>query len=138
MQDLQSAGRIGHIGLSEVSTGQLAEARRTVDIASVQNRYNVLDREHEPVLQACAAAGIAFLPWRPVHPAVASAEITTVATELGASAAQVSLAWLLARSPVMLPIPGTASLAHLEQNVTAADLELSPGQMARLDRLRSG
>ena len=101
----------------------------------MQNRFNVLDREHEPVLAACAAAGIAFLPWRPVHPAVASTEVAAVAAELGATAAQVSLAWLLARSPVVLPIPGTTTIDHLEQNVAATALELSPGQRARLDRL---
>ncbi len=135
LRDLQAAGKIRHIGLSEVSTAQLAEARRIIDVASVQNRYNVLDREHEPVLAACAEAGIAFLPWRPVLPAVASAEIAAVAAEAGATAAQVSLAWLLARSPVVLPIPGTTTIEHLEQNVAATALELSPGQRARLDRL---
>jgi aryl-alcohol dehydrogenase-like predicted oxidoreductase len=135
LRDLRVDGKIRHIGLSEVSTDQLAEARRTIDVASVQNRYNVLDREHEPVLEDCAEAGIAFLPWRPVHPAVASTEIAAVAAELGATAAQVSLAWLLARSPVVLPIPGTTTIDHLEQNVAATAVELSPAQRARLDRL---
>jgi pyridoxine 4-dehydrogenase len=87
------------------------------------------------VLDACAVAGIAFLPWRPVHPAAsaATAEIAAVAAELDATAAQVALAWLLARSPVVLPIPGTASLAHLEENVAAADLQLTSAHLERLD-----
>ncbi|MEU8234184.1 aldo/keto reductase [Actinoplanes sp. NPDC048967] len=138
LREMQVAGKIGHIGLSEVTVGQLTEARRIVDVVSVQNRYNLLDREHEPVLEACAAAGIAFLPWRPVHPAVSAVTsgITAVAAELGATAAQVSLAWLLARAPVVLPIPGTASLAHLAENVAAAGLELTGEHLRRLDARR--
>ncbi|MEU8610740.1 aldo/keto reductase [Actinoplanes sp. NPDC048791] len=135
LREMQAAGKIGHIGLSEVTVGQLTEARRIVDVVSVQNRYNLLDREHEPVLESCAAAGIAFLAWRPVHPAVSAVTtgITAVAAELGATAAQVSLAWLLARAPVVLPIPGTASLAHLAENVAAAELELTGEHLRRLD-----
>lgn len=138
LRDLQTEGKIGHIGLSEVTVDELAEARKTVDVVSVQNRYSMLDREHESVLDACEAAGIAFLPWRPVHPSVVSGltEITAVATEAGATPAQVSLAWLLRRSPVMLPIPGTGSLAHVEENVAAADLRLSEEQWQRLDRIQ--
>ncbi|MFI6785682.1 aldo/keto reductase [Nonomuraea sp. NPDC050383] len=137
LRELQVAGKIGHIGLSEVTVAELEEARQIIDVASVQNRYNVLDREHEAVLDACAAAGIAFLPWRPIHPAVskATAEIAAVAAELGATAAQVSLAWLLHRSPVMLPIPGTGTIGHLEENVGAANLRLSDDQCRRLDRI---
>ncbi|MFF5247902.1 aldo/keto reductase [Streptosporangium sp. NPDC000095] len=136
--DLRADGKIGHIGLSEVTVAELDQARRIVDIAGVQNRYNILDREHEAVLDACTAAGIAFLPWRPVHPAASepTGEIAAVATELGATAAQVALAWLLDRSPVMLPIPGTASIEHLEQNVAAASLRLSDDQRSRLDAIR--
>ncbi|MFD4478878.1 MULTISPECIES: aldo/keto reductase [unclassified Streptomyces] len=137
LREFQLDGRIGHIGLSEVTVDELDEARRIVDVASVQNRYSLLDREHEAVLDACDAAGIAFLPWRPVHPAAsaATAEISAVAAELDATAAQVALAWLLDRSPVVLPIPGTASLDHLAENVAAADLRLSAGQRERLDRI---
>ncbi|MFI0405888.1 aldo/keto reductase [Actinomadura sp. 3N508] len=137
LRELQVQGKIGHIGLSEVTVEQLAQAREIVDVVSVQNRYSVLDREHEGVLDACAAAGIAFLPWRPVHPAASggAAEIAAVAAESGATAAQVALAWLLDRSPVMLPIPGTGSIVHLEENVAAADLRLSDDQLRRLDRL---
>ncbi|MCX4908560.1 aldo/keto reductase [Streptomyces sp. NBC_00878] len=137
LRELRDAGKVGRIGLSEVSVDELNRAREVVDIASVQNRYNVLDREHEPVLDACAAAGIAFLPWRTVAWGSSgdTAEIATVANELGATPTQVVLAWLLGHSPVMLPIPGTARLAHLEENVAAGGLRLSPGQRARLDGL---
>ncbi|MEU4704068.1 aldo/keto reductase [Nonomuraea dietziae] len=140
LRELQVQGKIGHIGLSEVTVAELEQARQIIDVASVQNRYNLLDREHEAVLDACAAAGIAFLPWRPVHPAVttATAEVAAVAAELGATAAQVSLAWLLDRSPVVLPIPGTASIGHLQENVAAASLRLSADQWRRLDRIQPG
>jgi pyridoxine 4-dehydrogenase len=139
LRDLQVAGKVGRIGLSEVTVDELARARKLVEIVSVQNRYSVLDREHEPVLRACADAGIAFLPWRPVAPAAAGAAgIADVATELGATAAQVALAWLLGHSPVLLPIPGTGRIAHLEENVAAAELRLSREQRERLDALGTG
>ena len=137
LRELQREGKIGHIGLSEVTTVQLAEARQSAEIASVQNRYNLLDREYEPVLEACEATGIAFLPWRPVAAEADSDQasvLAAIATELGATAPQVLLAWLLARSPVVLPIPGTGSLAHLEENLAAADLRLTDSQQQRLDR----
>jgi pyridoxine 4-dehydrogenase len=135
LRELQVQGKIGHIGLSEVTTAELERARRVVEVASVQNRYSVLDREHEAVLDACTAAGTAFLPWRPVHPAVSdpAGEIAAVAAELDATAAQVSLAWLLHRSPVVLPIPGTSSAEHLAENVAAATIALSEDQLRRLD-----
>lgn len=143
--ELQAAGKIDHIGLSEVTVEELDEARKYADIASVQNRYSVLYRESEPVLAACEAAGIAFLPWRPVAEATpgelpgaaaeAAGELTTVAKELNATAAQVSLAWLLAHSPVILPIPGTGSLGHLTENMAAAALPLTPEQHRRLAEL---
>ncbi|MFB4312020.1 aldo/keto reductase [Actinomadura sp. GTD37] len=136
LRDLRDEGKIGHIGLSEVTVAQLERAREIVDIASVQNRYNLLDREHEAVLDACTAAGIAFLPWRPVLPATTAGEIAAVAAEAGATAAQVALAWLLGRSPVVLPIPGTSSIEHLEENAAAASLRLSDGQRSRLDTVR--
>ncbi|MGW1777970.1 aldo/keto reductase [Streptomyces sp. NPDC002143] len=137
LHELRQEGKIGHIGLSEVTAAQLAEARRTAEIASVQNRYNLFDREYEPVLEACEAAGIAFLPWRPVAAATTgpASELDAVATELGATAPQVLLAWLLARSPVLLPIPGTASLTHLKENLAAADLRLDESRRRRLDRM---
>jgi aryl-alcohol dehydrogenase-like predicted oxidoreductase len=133
-------GLVGRIGLSEVTAAEPAQAREIVDIVSVQNRYNLLDREHEPVHDACAAAGIAFLPWRPVAwgKAGAKAEIAAVAADLGATPTQVALAWLLHRSPVVLPIPGTARIEHLEENLAAADLDLTPAHRDRLDRLAGG
>ncbi len=134
--ELRSEGKIGRIGLSEVTVAELAEARSIVDIASVQNRYNLLDREYEPVLKACEAADIAFLPWRPLAPGAADKEpeIAAVASELEATPTQVALAWLLAHSPVMVPIPGTASPGHLKENVAAADIELTRDQYDRLNR----
>ncbi|MFF5965000.1 aldo/keto reductase [Streptomyces collinus] len=137
LRELQTEGLVGRIGLSEVTVEELERARELVDVVSVQNRYNLLDREHEPVLDACAAAGIAFLPWRPVAwgKTGAEREIAAVAAELGATPTQVSLAWLLDRAPVVLPIPGTARTGHLEENLAAADLELTSAQRARLDRL---
>ncbi|WET77469.1 aldo/keto reductase [Amycolatopsis sp. QT-25] len=137
LRDLRDEGKIGRIGLSEVTVDELARAREIVDIASVQNRYSLLDRSHEAVLDACDAAGIAFLPWRPVLGAASEAGsgLTAVAAELGVTTAQVGLAWLLARSPVILPIPGTASIAHLEENFAAAKVELSGEQLERLTKV---
>ncbi|MFF0105256.1 aldo/keto reductase [Streptomyces hirsutus] len=137
LRDLRTEGKIGRIGLSEVTVDELGRAREIVDIASVQNRYSLLDREYEPVLAACEAAGIAFLPWRPVAwgEAGATAGIAAVAAELDATPTQVALAWLLGHSPVLLPIPGTARIDHLEENVAAERLELTPAHRERLDRL---
>ncbi|MFI6276501.1 aldo/keto reductase [Streptomyces sp. NPDC050988] len=137
LRDLRDEGKVGRIGLSEVTVDELDQARQIVDIASVQNRYNLLDREHEPVLDACAAAGIAFLPWRTVAWGSSGdeAEIAAIAAELDATPTQVALAWLLGHSPVILPIPGTGRLSHLEENVAAGGLRLSPGQRVRLDAL---
>ncbi|MEU7511750.1 aldo/keto reductase [Streptomyces sp. NPDC042898] len=133
LRELQEEGKVGRIGLSEVTVDELARAREIVDVASVQNRYSLFGREHEPVLAACEAAGIAFLPWRPVAGGAPTAELDAVAAELGATPAQVSLAWLLDRSPVVLPIPGTGRIGHLEENVAAAGLELTTAQRERLD-----
>ena len=101
----------------------------------MQNRYNLLDREHEPVLAVCERAGIAFLPWRPVAAGGSGARraVAAVASEIGVTATQVALAWLLERSPVVLPIPGTARVDHLAENVAAARIRLTPEQMARLE-----
>ncbi|MFF1418653.1 aldo/keto reductase [Streptomyces sp. NPDC058280] len=136
LADLRTEGKIGRIGLSEVGVAELTQAQKIVDIATVQNRYNVLDREHEPVLAACEAAGIAFLPWRPVAwgKSGAKAEVAAVAAELDATPTQIALAWLLGRSPVILPIPGTARIDHLEENLAAERLHLSPAHRDRLDR----
>jgi pyridoxine 4-dehydrogenase len=135
LRELRDAGKINLIGLSEVTVDQLAQARDIAAIASVQNRYNTLDREHEPVLEACERAGIAFLPWRPVAAGTAGTDavFAAVAAETGATATQVALAWLLRRSPVMLPIPGTARIAHLEENLAAGTIQLTDAQFSALD-----
>ncbi|MCX4513851.1 aldo/keto reductase [Streptomyces sp. NBC_01619] len=137
LRDLRAEGRIGLIGLSEITVDELDQAREIVDVASVQNRYNLLDREHDPVLAACEAAGVAFLPWRPVAwgKSGAMAEVAAVAAELDATPTQVALAWLLDRSPVVLPIPGTARIDHLEENLAAERLQLTEAHRDRLDRL---
>ncbi|MFF3286948.1 aldo/keto reductase [Streptomyces sp. NPDC003023] len=137
LRDLRAEGKIGRIGLSEITVAELDQARRIVDIASVQNRYSMLDREHEPVLAACRTAGIAFLPWRPVAwgKSGTTAEVAAVAAEAGATPTQVALAWLLGHSPVILPIPGTSRVDHLEENLAAENLRLTPLHRERLDRL---
>jgi pyridoxine 4-dehydrogenase len=137
LRELQTEGKVGRIGLSEVTTAELEQAREIIEVVSVQNRYNVLDREHEPVLAACEAAGIAFLPWRPVAWGTSGerAEIAAVATELDVSPTQVTLAWLLGHSPAILPIPGTARIDHLEENLAAEHLQLPSSHRDRLDRL---
>ncbi|MFE0760307.1 aldo/keto reductase [Streptomyces smyrnaeus] len=137
LRDLRTEGKIGRIGLSEVTVDELDQAREIVDVASVQNRYNLLDREHEPVLAVCEAAGIAFLPWRPVAwgDSGTETEVAAVAADVGATPTQVALAWLLGHSPVVLPIPGTARIDHLEENLAAECLELAPVHRDRLDRL---
>jgi pyridoxine 4-dehydrogenase len=127
LADFQREGKVRHVGLSNVTVKQLEQARRIVPIVSVQNRYNIGDRHSEDVLKACERLGIAFLPWYPLGDGAAlrSAKVKAVAQKLGATPAQVAIAWLLKKSPLMLPIPGTGSLAHLEENMKAAALELS-------------
>jgi pyridoxine 4-dehydrogenase len=134
LAELQRAGKIRHFGVSNVSVAQLEQARRIAPIVSVQNRYNLGDRDSEDVLAACERLGIAFLPWYPLGAAelLRSAKLKKVAARRAASLAQVALAWLLARSPATLPIPGTASLEHLEENVRAAALRLSAEDLAAL------
>jgi len=134
MVELQGEGKIRMIGVSNVGVDELARARAVGEIVSVQNRYNLSDRESEDVLVVCERAGIAFLPWFPIGAgALAGAsELQAVADAHGATAAQVAIAWLLQRSPVMLPIPGTSSIPHLEQNVAAAGLRLSAEEVGRL------
>jgi pyridoxine 4-dehydrogenase len=138
LRALQQEGLVRHIGLSEVGVEQIEQARRIAGIVSVQNRYNLADREHEPVLDHCEREGIGFIPWFPLGTgrlARPGSPLQTMADELGATPAQLALAWLLQRSPVMLPIPGTRSVAHLEENVAAATLRLSPEQVDQLSRL---
>lgn len=135
LAELRAEGLIRHIGLSQVGVRQLEEARRAAPIVSVQNRYNLIDRDGEDVLAYCGREGIAFIPWFPL----ATGELArpggllgTVAARHHASPPQVALAWLLARSPVMLPIPGTSSAEHLEQNVAGAALTLKDDELRAL------
>ena len=132
---LRDEGKIRHVGLSNVGVEQLARAQEIVPVVSVQNRYNVADRRSEDVLAACGAQGIAFFPWWPLAVgdlAEPGGPLDGLARAHGATPGQVALAWLLARSPVVCPIPGTASLAHLEENMGAASLELTAEELASL------
>ena len=138
LADLQAAGKIRHVGLSEVGPEQIQAAREITPIVSVQNLYNLADRSAEPVLEYCEREGLGFVPWFPIanrELARPDGPLGALAVEIGATPTQLALAWLLRRSPVMLPIPGTSSLAHLEENVAAAALELSDEQAERLEEL---
>jgi pyridoxine 4-dehydrogenase len=134
MAELRAEGKVRMIGVSNVSVDELARARAVTEIASVQNRYNLGERSSDDVLAVCERDGIAFLPWYPLGAGALtrSPELEAVAAAHAATAAQVAIAWLLQRSPVMLPIPGTSSLAHLEENVAAAALQLSQEELDRL------
>jgi pyridoxine 4-dehydrogenase len=127
LAELRAAGKIRHIGVSNVSVAQLAQARSIVPIVSVQNRYNFEDRSSEAVLAACERDGLAFLPWAPIggHAPIKARVLERLARDHGATPLQIAIAWLLKRSPLMLPIPGTGSLAHLDQNLAAAAMHLS-------------
>jgi pyridoxine 4-dehydrogenase len=131
---LRDEGKIRHVGLSNVDADELARARAIVPIVSVQNRYSLSDRRSEDVLEACERDGLGFLPWFPLAAGglARSSRLARVAARHRATSVQVALAWLLQRSPVMLPIPGTSSLAHLVENVAAARLELSDEDLAAL------
>jgi pyridoxine 4-dehydrogenase len=131
IKQLQAQGKIKHIGLSEVKPHEIEQARKVVEIVSVQNRYNIGDREHEDVVDYCAKHKLAFIPWFPVAAgklAQPGGKLDAAAKAHGATVAQLSLAWLLRRSPVMLPIPGTTSVGHLEQNVGAVDVSLTDAE----------
>ncbi len=135
LKELQAAGKIKHIGLSEVSVEQIQHAQTLATIVSVQNRYSLLDRKAEDVLQYCEQQKIGFIPWFPFGAGQLSggeSPINRVAAQWNATPSQVALAWLLARSPVMLPIPGTSRVDHLEENVAAADLKFDESQMREL------
>jgi aryl-alcohol dehydrogenase-like predicted oxidoreductase len=135
LAQLQKAGKVRHLGLSNISVAQLNEARRIAPVVSVQNSYSIDNRGSEGVLQTCKKLGIAFLPWYPLGAGAALklAKVKAVAARCQATPAQVAIAWLLAHSSVMLPIPGTGNLAHLEENAGAAKLALSPQDMRDLD-----
>jgi len=134
--EFQKQGKILHVGLSEVKPREIDQARKVIDIVSVQNMYNVADRQHEDVLEYCEKNNLAFIPWFPVASgklAQPGGALDGLAKRHGATVAQVSLAWLLHRSPVMLPIPGTSSVAHLEENMKAADITLSKAEMEEIE-----
>src|SRR6202162_1505777 len=136
--DLQREGKIRHIGLSEVSVNQIEAVRRITPIVSVQNRYNLVDRNSEDVLEYCTRENIGFIPWFPLATgelAKRDGPLTRAAKRLKAQPAQVALAWLLRKSPVVLPIPGTSKVKHLEENTAAALIELDDSTMEELERL---
>ncbi|MGZ4683887.1 MAG: aldo/keto reductase [Acidimicrobiales bacterium] len=131
LKELQDQGKIRHLGLSNVTVAQLDAASAVTTIVSVQNRYNATARDADPVLDACTERGLGFIPWAPVGSGDVSA-LASAAERHGVTPSQLALAWLLHRSPVMVPIPGTSSVAHLEENVAAAAIELSPDDIAAL------
>jgi pyridoxine 4-dehydrogenase len=134
--DMQREGLIRHVGLSEVSVADIEDARRHFEVVSVQNMYNLVSRRSEDVLDFCAREGIAFIPWYPLGAGRLAREGTVldrVAKKLGATGAQIALAWVLQRSRVMLPIPGTSRVSHLEENVAAASIELDADDFRELD-----
>lgn len=136
LRGLQAEGKIRHIGVSNFSVHQLDEAIRMVEVVSVQNRYNLGDRTSQDVLDWCEKRNVAFIPWRPLGlDGIDVSVVKEIAGRHGATKGQVALAWLLASSPVMLPIPGTSKVRHLEENVAAAQLRLSADELRSLTEL---
>jgi aryl-alcohol dehydrogenase-like predicted oxidoreductase len=136
MKEMQDEGLVRHLGLSEVDVDEIRAAQEVFEVATVQNLYNLTDRQSEDVLEYCEEQGIGFIPWFPLAAgklAEPGGPVAEIAEAHDATTGQVALAWLLHRSPVMLPIPGTGSLDHLRENVAAADLELGDDEVARLD-----
>ena len=136
LKNLQDEGKIRHIGLSEVDVDQLEDAQKTATIASVQNLFNLTARDAEPLLDHCTEKGIGFIPWFPLATGKLLEDggpLAEIAADTGAEPSQLALAWLLRRSPAMLPIPGTSSVAHLDQNLGAAELELTDEQFEALE-----
>ena len=134
-KDLQAEGKVRHVGVSNVGRSELARARSLVDVVSVQNRYNLTDRDSDKVRDTCEEAGIAFIPWFPLATGrLAGTALEALARRKSVSPLQLGQAWLLHRSPVMLPIPGTASVAHLEENVGAGAIRLSATEMEELQQ----
>ena len=137
IREMQREGLIRHVGLSEVSVAEIEAAGKVFEVATVQNRYNLVDRGSEAVLEYCTAHKIGFIPWFPLAAgdlAKPGSVLDALAKKAGASTSQVALAWVLKRSPVMLPIPGTGKVAHLEENVAGASVVLSDADFAALDR----
>jgi pyridoxine 4-dehydrogenase len=134
---LQQAGKIRHVGLSEVKPAEIDQARKVIEIVSVQNLYNLGDRQHEDVLEYCEKHELAFIPWFPVAAgklAQPGGKLDEIAKHHDATVAQLSIAWLLHRSPVVLPIPGTSSVAHLEENLKAAEILLSDAELKEIEK----
>jgi pyridoxine 4-dehydrogenase len=140
LKDLQKEGKVRYVGLSEVDVAQIEAARRIVPIVTVQNLYNLANRKYEDVLDFCTRENIGFIPWFPLatgNLAKPGGHLERGAKRLGAQPAQIALAWLLRKSPVMLPIPGTSKVSHLVENASAALLELDDATMEELDQLKS-
>ena len=140
MRELQEEGKVRHLGLSEVTVEEIEAAREHFEVTTVQNLYNLTERKSEDVIDYCEANDIGFIPWFPLAAgrlAEPGGPVAEVAEAHGATTGQVALAWLLARSPVMLPIPGTTSVEHLEENVAAAELELSDEEIRLLDAAKT-
>lgn len=140
LKEMQRQGKIRYIGLSEVSVAEIQRAQEIVDIVSVQNLYNLGNRQSENVLQYCEQNDIAFIPWAPIASgelAQPSSQLDLLAKKKSATSGQIAIAWLLKRSPVILPIPGTSSLAHLEENTASASLDLTDKEFAQLESLTS-
>jgi pyridoxine 4-dehydrogenase len=136
IKKLQEQGKIRHVGLSEVKPNEIDRARKVVDIVSVQNLYNLGDRQHEDVVDYCTKHNLAFIPWFPVASgklAKPGGKLDAAAKAHGATVSQLSLAWLLQRSPVILPIPGTTSVEHLEENIAASDVNLSAAEWKAIE-----
>jgi pyridoxine 4-dehydrogenase len=138
--ELRDEGKVRHLGVCNVNARQLEQARAVAQVVSAQNRFNIGDRAHEAVLEACEGAGLAFIAWAPLAKGFLAGEagkLGAVAAARGATPGQVALAWLLRRSPSLLPIPGTASVDHLEENVGALEVALEPSDLETLDRYRN-
>lgn len=138
LAQLQKEGKVRHIGLSEVSVKQLGDARNIIDVVSVQNLFNATNRQSEDVLEYCEQEHLGFIPWFPIASGAHTgpdSPLAQIAREVGATPSQVSLAWLLRRSPVILPIPGTSSVRHLEENAAAREVSLSEEQFQRVSQL---
>ena len=141
LKELQEEGKIRHIGISNVSIEELEQARAIVDVVTVQNRYNLEDRRSEDVLDACEASGIGFIPWFPLATgrlAEPGSPLDRIASGHDATPAQIALAWLLHKSPVMLPIPGTSSVEHFEEDIAAAEIELSGAEVDEIGSAAQG
>jgi aryl-alcohol dehydrogenase-like predicted oxidoreductase len=134
LAELKAEGKIRHVGVSNFTENQLREAERVTPIVSLQNRYNVTDRSSESLVDLCEQEMLVFLPWAPIQEAEESRAVIKAAAHHGVSLRQVVLAWLLARSPQILPIPGTSSPEHVEENVAAASLELSPDEIRAITK----